>query len=234
MNQRNIRAARCALLDGSTGSVRQAASRLLEVLICFSPGQQRNGFSPSGEMTFQQYSTGKHLPARATESSGALCGAHNTAARYSCTSVCFCSFPLDIPPTFQFPTFDPLFDPALFGFTASEFNTLIPLPSDPALDELMSLWEGSGTFPQPDVDASAFDHLLLLPPPPPESPPPKALAVEQPEPGPSAPKSRRGPRQEVDVSFILPTDSKRVRGPSELERRMDGDEISDRVQKRAK
>ncbi|KAJ7264262.1 hypothetical protein C8J57DRAFT_1718701 [Mycena rebaudengoi] len=144
------------------------------------------------------------------------------------------SFPLNIPPTFQFPTFDPFFDPALFGFTASEFNTLIPLPSDPALDELMSLWEGSGTFPQPDFDASAFDHLPLLPPPPPVSPPPMALAVEQPEPGPSAPKSRRGPRQEVDVSLILPTDSKRVRGPSELKRRMDGDEILDRVQKRAK
>ncbi|KAJ7221920.1 hypothetical protein C8J57DRAFT_1253845 [Mycena rebaudengoi] len=109
----------------------------------------------------------------------------------------------------------------------------IPLPSDPALDELMSLWEGSGTFPQLDFDASAFDHLPLLPPPPPESPPPKVLAVEQPEPGPSAPKSRRGPRQEVDVSFILPTDSKRIRGPSELKRRMDGDEISDQVQKRA-
>ncbi|KAJ7212766.1 hypothetical protein C8J57DRAFT_1539013 [Mycena rebaudengoi] len=137
------------------------------------------------------------------------------------------------PPTFQFPTFDPLFDPALFGFTASEFNTLIPFPSDPALDELMSLWEGSGTFPQPDFDASAFDHLPLLPPPPPESPPPMALAGEQPEPGPSAPKSRRGPRQEVDVSLILPADSKRVRGPSELKQRMDGDEISDRVQKRA-
>ncbi|KAJ7224874.1 hypothetical protein C8J57DRAFT_1535691 [Mycena rebaudengoi] len=121
------------------------------------------------------------------------------------------------PPTFQFPTFDPLFDPALFGFTASEFNTLIPFPSDPALDELMSLWEGSGTFPQPDFDASAFDHLPLLPPPPPESPPPMALAGEQPEPGPSAPKSRRGPRQEVDVSLILPADSKRQLSSPHLE-----------------
>ncbi|KAJ7233659.1 hypothetical protein C8J57DRAFT_1249762 [Mycena rebaudengoi] len=158
----------------------------------------------------------------------------SAAARYSCASACFWSFPLDVPPTFQFPTFDPRFDPALFGFTASEFNTLIPLPSDAALDELMSLWEGSGTFPQPDFDAIVFDHLPFLPRPPPESPPPMALAVEQPEPGPSAPKSRRGPRQEVDVSLILPTDSKHVRGPSELKRRMDGDEISDRVQKRAK
>ncbi|KAJ7250328.1 hypothetical protein C8J57DRAFT_1239299 [Mycena rebaudengoi] len=114
----------------------------------------------------------------------------------------------------------------------SEFNTLIPLPSDLALDELMSLWEGSGMFPQPDFDAIVFNHLPFLPPPPPESPSSMALAVKQPEPGPSAAKSCRGPRHEVDVSLILPTDSKRIRGPSELKRRMDGDEISDRVQKR--
>ncbi|KAJ7166137.1 hypothetical protein C8R46DRAFT_997239 [Mycena filopes] len=138
--------------------------------------------------------------------------------------------------TATFTSFNPISDPTLFGFTASAFNTLLPSARDP-LDDFMQFCESSGvlfTDPEPSASGSGnFDALPLLPPPPPESPPAAMqLAVEPTlEVGPSAPKSRRGPRQEVDTANVL--NSTRTRAPSARKRDADAD-ISTRASKKTK
>ncbi|KAJ7705075.1 hypothetical protein B0H16DRAFT_1482465 [Mycena metata] len=128
-------------------------------------------------------------------------------------------------------------DATLFGFTASDVDTLLPVKPN-LLDEFAPLCQSSGiVFTEPDTDFSAatgVSHpLQLLPPAPPESPPAMQLPVaEVSKPGPSAPRSRRGPRNEgIDTANVI--HSTRTRAPSSRKRGPDA-EISEQPNKRGK
>ncbi|KAJ7723928.1 hypothetical protein B0H16DRAFT_331186 [Mycena metata] len=128
-------------------------------------------------------------------------------------------------------------DPALFGFAMSDFNN--PLPVEPnVLDEFMAYCQSAGIFfADPDttsnVATGVADHFTSLPPPPPESPPAMQLPVEEfSEPGLSAPRSRRGPRNEgIDMANVI--SSTRTRAPSSRKRGPDED-IAGQSKKKSK
>ncbi|KAJ6552695.1 hypothetical protein DFH09DRAFT_1085866 [Mycena vulgaris] len=133
-------------------------------------------------------------------------------------------------PDTELSTFNPIFDPALFGLPAETFNSSISsnsgAPTPDFLDDFMDLYgfsDGISDLSAP-TDLFAFtssDPLPLLAPPPPESPP---------GPAPRAPKSRRS-RQEVDEANIA--HSTRSRSPTTHKRYADED-IAEKPQKRAK
>ncbi|KAJ6590944.1 hypothetical protein DFH09DRAFT_1073718 [Mycena vulgaris] len=139
------------------------------------------------------------------------------------------SFSAHIPGT-ELSTFNPIFDPALFGLPAETFNSPIPsksgAPIPDFLDDFMHLYgflDGISDFSAP-IDLFAFtssDPLPLLPPPSPELPPGPPPAVQQSSgPAPRAPKSRRS-RQEVDEANIV--HSTRSRPPTARKRYTDED-----------
>ncbi|KAJ7794014.1 hypothetical protein B0H14DRAFT_3558479 [Mycena olivaceomarginata] len=131
------------------------------------------------------------------------------------------------------------FDPGFLDCGGSAgFGTSVPdsgsMFDNPA-DDFMDLY-GLPTFLSDPIGTSDFspfapsDPLPLLPPPPPHSPPGASPAVE--EPASSAPKSRRGPRREVDEANIMTSTRSRV--PSTRKRVADEAPISNRLPKKGK
>ncbi|KAJ7886098.1 hypothetical protein B0H14DRAFT_2563427 [Mycena olivaceomarginata] len=111
------------------------------------------------------------------------------------------------------PTFDPGFldcgGSAGFGNSVPDSGSMFDNPAD----DFMDLY-GFPTFFSNSISTSDFspfapsDPLPLLPPPPPDSPPGASPTAE--EPASSAPKSRRGPRREVDEANIMTSTCSRV------------------------
>ncbi|KAF7371491.1 hypothetical protein MVEN_00003700 [Mycena venus] len=115
-------------------------------------------------------------------------------------------------------------DPTLFGLATYSCNAVIPSSFDTTavdpLDNFLASYGfiGSstdlGTIIDPSFAFAGPLNLPMPPLPPPVSPPAASPAVGQsskPEPGPSAPRSRRS-REEVDIGNILHTT--RARTPS--------------------
>jgi hypothetical protein len=111
----------------------------------------------------------------------------------------------------------PTFDPGFFDCGSSAgFGTSVPdsgsMLDNPA-DDFMDLYRLPTFFSDPigTSDFSPFapsDPLPLLPPPPPDSPLGASPTAE--EPASSAPKSRRGPRREVDEANSMTSTRLRV------------------------
>ncbi|KAJ7766279.1 hypothetical protein B0H14DRAFT_3895184 [Mycena olivaceomarginata] len=133
------------------------------------------------------------------------------------------------------PTFDRGFldcgGSAGFGTSVPDSGSMFDNPAD----DFMDLY-GVRTFFSDPIGTSDFspfapsDPLPLLPPPPPDSPPCASFTAE--EPASSAPKSRCGPRREVDEANIMTSTRSRV--PSTRKRVADEAPISNRLQKKGK
>jgi hypothetical protein len=131
----------------------------------------------------------------------------------------------------------PTFDPGFLNCDSAGFGASVPGCANPA-DDSMDLYGLPTCFPDPfgTSDFSTFaavgpsDPLPLLPPPPPDSPPGASRMAE--EPAASVPKSRRGPRCEVDEANIMTSTRSRV--PSTRKRVADDAPISNRPSKKGK
>ncbi|KAJ7312471.1 hypothetical protein DFH08DRAFT_973544 [Mycena albidolilacea] len=132
------------------------------------------------------------------------------------------------------PTFDPGYldcgGSVGFGTSVPDSGSMFDNPAD-----FMDLYGLPAFFSDPigTSDFSLFapsDSLPLLPPPPPDSPPGASPTAE--EPASSAPKSRRGPRREVDEANIMTSTRSRV--PSTRKRVADEAPISNCLPKKGK